>query len=389
MAVTVNYRLGVFGFMAHPELTKESPHHASGNYALLDQHAALEWVKQNIAAFGGDPREGDHRRRIGRVDRGERADGFAALEGPDRGRHRRERLDPGGAAAGAARAGRRAGREVRDGSGRGANLAALRAMPAAAAPRGRGQAGRAALQSDHRRLLLPGIAGRDLRGRQAGARAAAGRLEFRGVERARRAGPRGADRGEFRESRGPAVPRATRRRSPKEYAPAKDADVLQAATDLASDRFIAFSTWKWIDLRCQDRRQAGVSLLLCAAAARNDAGDGQCHARTGGRRHPRDRDRGLRRRRPRGAVHSAEIEYAMGNLATNKVYAWTPEDYKVSKTMQEYFANFVKTGNPNGAGLPKWPAANDGQFLRIDVETRAEKDQHRGRYEVLDRLSAK
>src|SRR5919197_4027370 len=56
VAVTVNYRLGVFGFLAHPELTRESPHHASGNYALLDQSAALRWVRQNIAAFGGDPR---------------------------------------------------------------------------------------------------------------------------------------------------------------------------------------------------------------------------------------------------------------------------------------------------------------------------------------------
>ncbi|HEX8505109.1 MAG TPA: carboxylesterase family protein, partial [Hymenobacter sp.] len=56
VAVTVNYRLGVFGFMAHPELTKESPNRASGNYGLLDQAAALRWVQQNIAAFGGDPR---------------------------------------------------------------------------------------------------------------------------------------------------------------------------------------------------------------------------------------------------------------------------------------------------------------------------------------------
>ena len=55
VAVTVNYRLGIFGFFAHPELTKESPHHASGNYGLLDQDAALRWVKRNIAAFGGDP----------------------------------------------------------------------------------------------------------------------------------------------------------------------------------------------------------------------------------------------------------------------------------------------------------------------------------------------
>ena len=57
VALTVNYRLGAFGFMAHPDLTKESPHHGSGNYALLDQNAALQWVQKNIAAFGGDPRK--------------------------------------------------------------------------------------------------------------------------------------------------------------------------------------------------------------------------------------------------------------------------------------------------------------------------------------------
>ena len=55
VCLTVNYRLGIFGFFAHPELSKESPHHVSGNYALLDQTAALKWVQENIAAFGGDP----------------------------------------------------------------------------------------------------------------------------------------------------------------------------------------------------------------------------------------------------------------------------------------------------------------------------------------------
>src|SRR5688572_8431854 len=57
VALTVNYRLGVFGFFTHPELTKESPHNASGNYGLLDQQAALAWVRDNIAAFGGDPKK--------------------------------------------------------------------------------------------------------------------------------------------------------------------------------------------------------------------------------------------------------------------------------------------------------------------------------------------
>ncbi|MEJ7645822.1 MAG: carboxylesterase family protein [Chryseolinea sp.] len=56
VVVTVNYRLNIFGFFAHPELSKESPYHASGNYGLLDQHAALQWVQKNIATFGGDPK---------------------------------------------------------------------------------------------------------------------------------------------------------------------------------------------------------------------------------------------------------------------------------------------------------------------------------------------
>ena len=55
VVVTINYRLGAFGFLAHPALTQESAHHASGNYGLMDQVAALRWVHTNIAAFGGDP----------------------------------------------------------------------------------------------------------------------------------------------------------------------------------------------------------------------------------------------------------------------------------------------------------------------------------------------
>ncbi|MBD2654741.1 carboxylesterase family protein [Synechocystis sp. FACHB-383] len=55
VVVTVNYRLGPFGFLSHPELAEESPHGSSGNYGLLDQLCALQWVRENIAAFGGDP----------------------------------------------------------------------------------------------------------------------------------------------------------------------------------------------------------------------------------------------------------------------------------------------------------------------------------------------
>ena len=56
VVVSINYRLGVLGWLAHPELSKESPLGISGNYGLLDQIEALQWVKRNIGAFGGDPR---------------------------------------------------------------------------------------------------------------------------------------------------------------------------------------------------------------------------------------------------------------------------------------------------------------------------------------------
>ncbi|HEY3284936.1 MAG TPA: carboxylesterase family protein, partial [Armatimonadota bacterium] len=88
-----------------------------------------------------------------------------------------------------------------------------------------------------------------------------------------------------------------------------------------------------------------------------------------------------------GAYHAVEIEYALGNLPLNKVYAWTDDDRKVSATMERYFANFIKTGDPNGPGLPAWPAANQGsevRFMRLGVNSRAETDPYGARHKFLD-----
>jgi para-nitrobenzyl esterase len=152
----------------------------------------------------------------------------------------------------------------------------------------------------------------------------------------------------------------------KQYPAATDAEVEQAATDLAGDRFIGYSTWKWADLHGKTGDKPVYRYLF----ARPRPG-----APRGG-----------------GAVHSAEIEYALGNLGTNKVYAWTADDYKVSRVMEDYFANFIKTGDPNGADLPKWAAANGGgrvEVMRLDVDSRAEPERRRGRYLVLDQLLMK
>src|SRR5262249_42175922 len=118
----------------------------------------------------------------------------------------------------------------------------------------------------------------------------------------------------------------------KLYTAATADEAVQAATDLASDRFIGYSTWKWFDLHRKTGGKPVYRYLYCRPRPpmrpeMGDASPGLAGGvqRGGGRSNPMPADR--------GAVHSAEIEYAMGNLATNHVFAWTPEDYRVSEIM--------------------------------------------------------
>jgi len=175
----------------------------------------------------------------------------------------------------------------------------------------------------------------------------------------------------------------------KHYAAGTDEQAEQAATELAGDRFIGLSTWRWADLHGKSSGQPVYRYLYgrprppmrpkMGDAAPGLAGGVVKGAQAKANRMPP----------AKGAVHSAEIEYALGNLATNTIYAWTSEDYKVSEVMQAYFANFIKSCDPNGPGLPTWPPANRGddvQVLHIDVRTRAQPDAHRARYRFLDEL---
>jgi para-nitrobenzyl esterase len=177
----------------------------------------------------------------------------------------------------------------------------------------------------------------------------------------------------------------------KYYAAETDEQAEQAATDLAGDRFTGLSTWRWADLH---GKTGGVPVFRYLYARprppmRPEMGDAAPGLAGGVMKGAQAK---ANRQPPaKGAVHAAEIEYALGNLATNTVYAWTPDDYKVSEALQAYFANFIKSGDPNGPGLPTWPPTNRGdvRLLRIDVRTRAEPDVHRARYRFLDELSSK
>ena len=81
----------------------------------------------------------------------------------------------------------------------------------------------------------------------------------------------------------------------------------------------------------------------------------------------------------------------MGDLPLDKRYAWEDADYKVSEVVEGYFANFIKTGNPNGPGLPNWRAyhsVTNHQRMRLDVDSRSEAEPHRDRYLALDAVNA-
>jgi para-nitrobenzyl esterase len=386
VTVTVNYRLGVFGFMAHPELTKESSRHASGNYGLLDQQAAIQWVKKNIAAFGGDPA----RILIG----GESAGSWsvsAQMAAPASKDLIKGAIAESGSLLGlqplpTLAQGEQMG--VAFGTSLGASsLAALRALPAQQVLEASGKQGAP--------RFSPIVDGYFLPKQPTEIFAASQQAQVPLLV--------GWNSQEmtYQMVLGPAAPTLDNYRAAmqklygdraaealKQYPAATDAEVEQAANNLAGDRFIAYSTWKLADAQLQTGGQPVYRYLYARPRPAMTPEMGNATANLAG---GVSKGTGAATPAPpaKGAVHSAEIEYALGNLPTNKVFAWTPDDYKVSEVMQGYFVNFIKTGNPNGAGLPTWPAASQqgGQVLRLDVTTKAEPDQTRARYQFLEQAT--
>ena len=388
VTVTVNYRLGVFGFMAHPELTKESPNHASGNYGLLDQQAAIQWVRANIAAFGGDPQH--------ITIAGESAGSWsvsAQMAAPASKNLLKGAIAESGSLLGLQPLPTLAQGEATGtafGTAMGAtSLAALRALPAQQVLEATGKKDAPRFSPIVDGYFLPRSPSEIFAaGEQAHVPLLVG---WNSQEMA------------YQALLGPAAPTVANYTATVQklygdqatdiqrlYPAATDAAVEQAATDLAGDRFIAYSTWKLADAQVQTGGQPVYRYLYARPRPAMTPEMGNATANLAG---GVTKGTGAAAPAPpaKGAVHSAEIEYALGNLPGNKVFAWTPDDYQVSKTMQGYFANFIKTGNPNGPGLPKWPAASqqNGQLLRLDVTTQAEPDQTRARYLFLEQHAAK
>jgi len=367
VAITVNYRLSVFGFFAHPELTRESPHQASGNYGLLDQAAALKWVRDNVAAFGGDP----NRVTIA----GESAGSFsvsAQMASP-----LSKSLIAGAIGESGSLLGKQTVIPLKEAEEKGlafgkiagaASLEALRKLTAEEI---------LAFSANHVwelfRVNVDGYFFTESPDKvfAGGGQAKVPLLVGWNSEEGHYSGILG-DAAANPENWQAALKRLYGDKAAgfsAVYAGSTETEIRQAATDLAGDQFIGYSTWKWADL----------------------------HSQTGGKpvyryyyTRPRPALRGAKDPKPEsaGAVHSAEIEYALGNLPSNRVFDWQPEDYRVSEVLQGYFVNFIRTGNPNGQALPVWTPVKPKQpatVLVIDTESREVIEQHRDRYLFLDK----
>jgi para-nitrobenzyl esterase len=94
--------------------------------------------------------------------------------------------------------------------------------------------------------------------------------------------------------------------------------------------------------------------------------------------------------KPIGAPHACEIPYCLGNLHLIESMPWTDDDYAVSAVMQAAFANFIKTGDPNGPHVPEWPAAGADDpappVMTVDVQSQAAPSTTEARYQFLDQV---
>ncbi|UCF35988.1 MAG: carboxylesterase family protein [Acidobacteriota bacterium] len=334
IVVTVNYRLGVLGFLSHPELTAESSHHASGNYGYMDQVAALRWIQENIVAFGGDP---------GRV----------TVSGQSAG--------------------------------------ALSVQALSVSPLAKGLFQRAILVSGARMSTMTRFVPRDL-------------AEAKGVEFAQSKGV--SDLAGLRAL--PAAELIADFRPNNDWSSIVDGWFLPEAMDTILTKGQHSDVPTMAGLTADDRRPRLSTLAEFHEQARTEYGD-----RTTGflNLYPANSDeeaiqmasratrdlgriataewaefRGNASQAPAytyffsraipwpehpefGAFHTSDVVYWFNNLKMLD-RPWLEADWNLADTASSYWVNFARTGDPNGEGLPHWPAfdTNSTETLALDLQ---------------------
>ena len=380
VVVSFNYRLGVFGFMAHPSLTAESGTSSSGNYGLLDQVAALTWVQQNIGVFGGDP-------------------GNVTIFGESAGSFSVSALVASPMAKGL----------FHKAIGQSGSLLGEQTLPTAAL----------SVAEKNGLVVQEKLFARSIEGmRQVSAddvlktvlntpsMAFSFSPSLDGQLLPRTANEIYAEGAQHK------VPllagwnadevRASATMSPQKptmasfatlvrtqfgqnadavlavYPMKSDEDAINATADFNSDMFISHGTWRWIEAH---RETSGAPVYrylfrrVIPIAPENKPNGEPILAKD------------------IGARHAGEIEYVFGALESVPKVTWEPGDRVLSELMMRYWTNFARSGDPNGVGLPKWPRytgdAKGPTVMELDVVSKAAPDKVRARYEALDAALAK
>lgn len=366
VVITANYRLGLFGLFAHPQLSKEAKHKGSGNYTFMDQAAALKWAVKHINHFGGDP----ERITIGGESAGSLS--VSALMASPLSRHYiAGAIGESGSLLGPTlsaidlKSAEKVGIKISTALAKDdpLSLAELREIPAQELLDKATSAGfnwfsptvdgyvfpkdpeQIYMDNEHAKVpLLAGINSQE-----------ASHDQILGNQEPTVANYHLALKKLYPEDHGKVF---------SLYPATSQEQVLNAAQALAGDRFLGFSTWNWIHMATQKNGQSGYYYLFNhkRPPSVGSSADSTAHIR--------------------GAIHSAEIEYALGNLSIHPVYQWQKNDFLVSELMQQYFANFIKTGNPNGSGLVHWPQFSEHKQLILNSNPKSEDTQYlRNRYQ--------
>ncbi len=355
VVVTINYRVGIFGFLALPGLTKESKHNSSGNYGLLDQLAALEWIHKNIAAFGGDP----DRVTIMGQSAGASSVNYLTASPLAKGLFIRAIAESGtnymNGPGESLKSAEQYGEKFVKAMGA-ASLAALRAIPAAELVDST-KNNYHFLPVDDGWFLPESVDNIFKEGRQNDVATITGWV---------------ADEGSFMGSYGK-VPAEEFREQVRQKAGTFADEILKlypASTQAeagASQKNLArdvstVSMYLWGIKREKTSRTKLYTYLFT---------------------HP---EPGATEERYE-VFHSSELPYVFDNLDRSP-RPWTAEDRKIERIMSGYWVNFIKTGNPNGKRLPEWPAFTKSPAQTMDLGEKMEPWPVAGRekFQVLEKL---